>query len=57
MSIDAAGAMTGTFCVRDDGRLVAGKRQGTPVGESLAILDCSEDVLAHCGCSADEAYP
>ncbi|AOJ04071.1 acetone carboxylase subunit beta [Burkholderia mayonis] len=57
LGIDAGGTMTDTFFVRADGRFVVGKAQSNPEDESLAILDSSQDALAHWQRDVDDVYP
>lgn len=57
LGIDAGGTMTDTFFVREDGRFVVGKAQSNPQDESLAILNSSQDALAHWKRAADDVYP
>ncbi|WP_198295716.1 hydantoinase/oxoprolinase family protein [Imhoffiella purpurea] len=57
MGIDAGGTMTDTFFVRGDGRFVVGKAQSNPGDESFAILESSQDALAHWDRDVDAVYP
>ncbi len=57
LGIDAGGTMIDTFFVRADGRFVVGKAQSNPEDESLAILNSSQDALAHWQRDIDQVYP